>query len=143
MQSLKKYGLFILIAVFVASVAIVPAHAQSARIAADIPFDFAVGSAHLQAGSYKIVTQGTMGTFIGFTQADGKTRYTLLLRGGDSDTHDGQPYLVFHRCGAESFLKKIVFSNGSYVLPRSKRERHIQGRPSTVEQMEVSAGGSR
>ena len=143
MQNLKKYGLFVLMAVFVASVAIAPAHAQGARLAADVPFDFAVGSAHFQAGSYRIETQ-SQGTFVAFSQADGKTTYSLLCQTSSAGLHNGQPYLIFNRYGTESFLTKIGFSDDySYLLPRSRREKEILAGSRTVEQMEVPTGGSR
>jgi len=142
MQNLKKYGLLLLMAVFVGSVAIAPAHAQ-ARIAAEVPFDFAVGSHHFQAGSYRIETQ-SLGTFVSFSVAGGKTTYTLLYPSSKTALHNGQPYLVFKQYGTESFLAKIVFSDDrSYVVPRSSREKEILARPRTVEQMEVTTGGAR
>ena len=143
MQS-KKYGLFVLMAVFVVSIAMMPAYAQSDRITADVPFDFAVGSSHFQAGSYKIQTRGEIGTFVAFIQADGKTAYTLLNPGSDATDHKGQPYLVFNRYGSESFLTKIVFSSDrSYDLPPSSREKEILAHATPEPQVEVPLGGSR
>jgi hypothetical protein len=144
MQNLKKYGLFLLMAVFVAAVAIAPAQAQGARLAADVPFDFAVGSAHFQAGSYTIKTEGGIGTFVAFSKDGGQGIYSLLYQASKSALHNGQPYLVFNRYGTESFLTKIVFDEDhSYNLPRSSREKEILARRTSDEEMEVPAGGSR
>jgi hypothetical protein len=135
MQHLRKSVLFVLVGVFVASFAIAPAHAQSASVSASVPFDFAVGTASLKAGSYRIVTQGS---FAAFSLAGGNTTFTMLSQGGDASRRDGQPYLVFTRYGTESFLSKIVFSeNESYAVPRSGREKELSAHLSSGEQVAV------
>ena len=135
MQHLRKSLLFVLVGVFVASFAMAPAHAQSASISASVPFDFAVGATSLKAGSYRIATQGS---FLAFSLAGGNTTYTMLYQRGDASRRDGQPYLVFTRYGAESFLSKIVFSeNESYEVPRSGREKELAARLNSGEQVAV------
>jgi hypothetical protein len=135
MQNLRKYVLFVLVGVFVASFAMAPAHAQSASISASVPFDFAVGATSLKAGSYRIVTQGS---FVAFSLAGGNTTYTMLYQGVDATSRDGQPYLVFTRYGTESFLSKIVFSEDkSYAVPRSGREKELAARLNSGEQVAV------
>src|SRR3974377_1736047 len=109
MQSLKKYVMFVLMAVIVASLAVSPAHAQGAGAAVSIPFDFSVGRIHLKAGEYRIKPSGAVGTFLAFS-SDGNTKYTLLMPGDKAALHNGQPYLVFHRYGSEVFLRKLTLS---------------------------------
>jgi hypothetical protein len=141
MQNLRKYVLFVFMAVFVASLAIAPAHAQSASISANVPFDFAVGKTSLKAGSYRIATQGS---FVAFSLAGRNTTYTMLYPGGDASRRDGQPYLVFTRYGTESFLSKIVFSEDySYAVPRSGREKELATHLNSGEQVAVLIGAAR
>ena len=133
MQNFRKYVLFVLVGVFVASFAMVPAHAQSSSISASVPFDFAVGTSSLKAGSYRIVKQGS---FLAFSGAGKDTVYTMLHPGSDSGRRDGQPYLVFTRYGTESFLSKIVFSETqSFGVPRSGREKELAAHLSSGEQV--------
>lgn len=135
MQSLKQYVLFALMAVFVASFAIVPAHAQSARISANIPFDFSLGKSNLTAGTYSIETQGAL---VAFSMRGGDTKYALLRQPSDAVSHDGQPYLIFIRYGTESFLSKVVFSDDqAYDLPLSSREKELATHGMSGEQIAV------
>src|SRR4051812_44098262 len=114
MKNLKKYVLFVLMAVFVSSLAIAPANAQSGLVA-NIPFNFVVGKTAMKAGSYRVQSQGAFVAVSG----EGQTSYVLLLPGGDAADRNGQPYLVFTRYGSESFLNKVVFSaDSTYDLPQ-------------------------
>ncbi len=133
MRSLKKYVLFVLLAVFVASLTLTPARAQSG-LSANVPFDFVVGKTTMKAGSYRI---GTQGAFVSFTSIGGRTRFALLSP-GRSATGRSEPYLVFTRYGTESFLSKIVFSaRNTYDLPRSGRESELAARGASGEQVAV------
>jgi hypothetical protein len=135
MQSLKKYALFVLLAVFVASFGVASVHAQSAALTANVPFDFVAGKTNMTAGSYWVKTDGA---FVAFSKVGGTTTYALLSQAGDAAKRDGQPYLVFTRYGTESFLNKIVFSSDqSYDLPRSNREKEIMAHVPTGEQVAV------
>lgn len=142
MQSLRKYVLFVLMAVFVASVAITPAHAQENGLVADVPFDFTVGSQHLTAGNYRVTLDGERRSFIAISQLGGRTAYSIFNQGGTPADRNGKPYLVFVRNGKDAFLTKIVMSPAqSYELPLSSREREIIAQSSTVEMVDVSTGG--
>ncbi len=135
MQSLKKSVLFLLMAVVVASVAVAPAHAQSARVSANVPFDFVLGKTTMKAGSYRIEKQGS---FIALVSEERKTRYALLFPGGDEANHNNEPYLIFTRYGTESFLNKVVFSaTDTYDLPRSSREKEVMADLTHGEQVAV------
>ena len=134
MQNLKKTVLFVLMAVFVASLAIVPAHAQG--IAATVPFDFVVGKTTMKADSYRIETQGGFITLVDVQ--DGRASYALLSPGDDAANDNGQPYLVFTRYGTESFLSKVVFSaDKTYNLPRSNREKEMIAHATSGEEVAV------
>jgi len=134
MQILKKYVLFVLMGVFVASLG-ASAHAQSAGLTANVPFDFTVGKATLKAGTYRVKAQGA---FVAFSEVGGKTIYSLLLQGGKAAERDGLPYLVFTRYGKEAFLNKIVFSGDeSYNLLHSSREKEIMAHVTRGEEVAV------
>jgi hypothetical protein len=133
MQNLKKSMLLVLMAVFVASLTIVPAHAQG--IEATVPFDFVLGKTTLKADNYRIQMQGS---FVAIVGAQGRASYALLLPGSDAANRNGQPYLVFTRYGTESFLSKVVFSADSiYNLPRSAREKEMMAHVTSGEQVAV------
>ena len=141
MQKLKESVLFALIAVFVASFAVAPAHAQSNGVSADVPFDFSVGSQHFTAGNYHVDLAGSQHSFVAISQIGGKTAYSIYNSGGASADRNGQPYLVFVRYGTESFLTKVVYSsNESYALPLSSREREIVAQASSFDHVDVPAG---
>jgi len=133
MQNLKKSVLLVLMTVFVASLAIVPAHAQG--IEATVPFDFVLGKTTLKADNYRIQMQGS---FVALAGEQGGASYALLVPGTDAANHNGQPYLVFTRYGTESFLSRIVFSADSiYNLPRSVREKEMMAHLPAGEQVGV------
>jgi|SRR5579864_5002278 len=141
MQSRKKSVLFLLAAVVVSAVAIAPAHAQGSRASFNVPFDFVIGQTKMEAGTYRI---GTQGNFVAMVSGAGKTSYSVLMAAGSAATHEGQPYLRFTRYGRESFLNTIVFSEGSsFDLPRSSREKEIMARVTSGQQVDVLSEGTR
>ena len=141
MQNLRKYVLFAFMAVFVASLAVAPAHAQS-RLEANVPFDFVLGQTTMRADSYRIASDGS---FVTLVDADGRARYSMYVPGSDAaDSHNGAPYLVFTRYGTETFLSRIVFSTDrTFDLPRSSREKELAARLNSNERVAVSIGAAR
>ena len=134
MQSLKNLVLFLLLTVFVASLGIAPAHAQS-RLKADVPFDFEVGKTTLKAGTYGVAVDGQ---FVILQGPEGKTINALLLPGRADHHHKDEAYLVFTRYGKESFLNTVAFSvDKTYDLPRSNREREMMAHVQSGEQLAV------
>jgi len=142
MQSLKKNVFVMLMVALVVSSTAASMRAQSARLSVSVPFDFSVGKQHLNAGDYRIVTQGT---FVTFSKVGGTTTNSLLSPGGDAHSnHNGEPFLRFSQYGKEYFLKTIVLSErDTYSLPRSPREKEILSGPRPVEEMVISAGAAR
>jgi hypothetical protein len=133
MQNLKQYVLLVLMTVFVASLAIVPAHAQG--LSANVPFDFVLGKTTMKADTYRIQVEGG---FVAIVGVQGTTNYALLLPGGDAAIRDGKPYLIFTRYGTESFLSRIVFSADNICnLPRSVREKEMMAHLPAGEQVAV------
>jgi len=141
MQNLRKYVLFAFMAAFVASLAIVPAHAQS-RLETNVPFDFVLGQTTMKADTYRIASDGS---FVTLVDADGRARYSMYVPGSDAaDSHNGAPYLVFTRYGTETFLSRIVFSTDrTFDLPRSSREKELAARLNSNERVAVSIGAAR
>lgn len=142
MQSRRKKLFVVLMVAFVASSTAVSMHAQSARLAVNVPFDFSVGKQHLNAGDYRVITQGS---FVSFSRAGGTTTTEILFPGEDvHSNHNGQPFLRFTHYGTEYFLRMIVLSEqDNYSLPRSPREKEILSTPRAVEEVVVSAGAAR
>lgn len=142
MQSLKKNLFVVLMVAFVASSTVASMHAQSGHLAVSIAFDFSVGKQHLNAGDYRVVTQGS---FVSFSKIGGTTTAALLLPGGDvHSNHNGEPFLRFSQYGTEYFLKMIVFSErDSYSLPSSPREKEILASRRPVEEMVMLTGAVR
>ena len=141
MQNLRKYVLFAFMAVFVASIATAPAHAQS-RLEANVPFDFVLGKTTMKADTYRIERQGS---FVAVVDAEGRARYSMYISSSDAaDHYKGAPYLVFTRYGAETFLNKIVFSTDhAYDLPRSSKEKELAARFNSDQQIAVAIGAGR
>jgi hypothetical protein len=133
MKSQKKVGLFVLMAVLGAMIAIVPAHAQSdSRVSVNVPFDFVAGNSALKAGAYRIETMES-GVLI-LSSDGGRKRFALVVTDGNAASRNGEPYLVFARYGNEAFLDKVVFSTESrYDLLSGNRERELNANAGSGE----------
>ena len=115
--------------ILLVSVAMIPARAQaSARLRADIPFDFYVGGKLLPAGEYSVEREAAGRDTLRVQSADGSEgmfALTINVRGrrGQSDT----PRLVFHRYGDQYFLAQAWESpTAGHTLVESKRERNLR-----------------
>ncbi len=96
------------------------ASAQEAAVKVDVPFDFAVGSHVLPAGTYRIAAHGDS---LAFDNYDKKAFLYALARRGDMAT-DGQSKLKFDNVQGRYFLRTIVSTSAktSVVFPASKLE---------------------
>jgi len=111
---------------------------------ATIPFDFSAGGTQFQAGDYRVQIPGEVGSFLLIARNGGDAKYTMLLPAHKEPLRNGEPYLVFHRYGTESFLTRVVFSDGqTYDLPRTSREKEILAGATSDEQVDLSMGSSR
>jgi hypothetical protein len=123
MKNVKKFVLLALMAVMVAALGTIPAHAQSNSISVAVPFNFAVGTQTLSAGTYVVQRQGE---FLSLRGPDGQAVYVLPLTEGSFGTEANGAHLVFTRYGDETFLNEVVFSGGrNYDLPRSSKEQEL------------------
>ena len=101
------------------------AKAQNHSVKATVPFDFAVGNAHIPAGTYTVSSTGSSSivrlqndsakvNVFGIGFADGKQSQTSKL--------------VFDRYGDRYFLREILCARGdmNVQLPVSKSEKWAQ-----------------
>lgn len=101
---------------------------MGAKLAADIPFDFVVGTKTLPAGQY-VLGMGTGATphAIKITSLDGRTSALALT----TPVHLGNPanrgVLLFHQYGHNYILSQISSSYSSEAarLPQAKLEREL------------------
>jgi hypothetical protein len=124
MKHFMKPTLFVFIAVLGASLAILPAHAQSG-VRVNVPFDFSVGNNPLKAGNYT-VSQLEPGIIV-FSGNDGQQGQLATTVGSDSTKRNQKARLVFTRYGSEVFLNSIFLSDyeDGHELQRSKREKQL------------------
>jgi len=121
-----KFGSLVLLTVFGAALAIVPAQAQSgSRVKVNIPFNFSVGNTTLKAGDYRV--QELRVGVLTLSGDNGQGSQFLLTVPGTSANRSQQPKLVFTRYGDESFLNKIFLSgnNDCRELSTSSREKEL------------------
>jgi hypothetical protein len=139
MQRLMKSMLFFMVmTVFGAALAVVPAHAQSSsRVLVNIPFDFSVGNTPLKAGSYTI--KELKSGVLALSSNDGQEQQFVLTVRGDSPNPIQQPHLVFKRYGTEAFLNKAFLSadDDCNQLPKSSRERNLIRRQASGEELSL------
>jgi hypothetical protein len=128
MQSLMKFVLFGLLAVFGTTLAIVPGQAESdSRVLVDIPFDFSVGITTLKAGSYLV--QDVQSRILALSSNDGQVHQFVLTVPEESANRNHQPKLVFTRYGDEVFLNTVFLSgndDGRQLLQSSREKQLIQ-----------------
>ena len=126
MKHFMKLTLFGLITVLGASLAILPAHAQSGgRVRVNVAFDFSLGNAPLKAGNYT-VSQLEPGIIV-FSGNDGQQGQLATTVDSDSTKRNQKARLVFTRYGSEVFLNSIFLSDyeDGHELQRSKREKQL------------------
>jgi len=125
MQSVKKLGFVLGMAVLGAVVASLPARAEGdRRISVNIPFDFVVGNSTLKAGDYRV--QELEKGVLDFGSADGQKHHFAIAESAPGNGRRSDPYLVFTRYGSEVFLSKIALSvDDSYEVQRSAREKQL------------------
>ena len=126
MNNLIKPAFFVLMTVLVASLAIVPAHAQTgSRVRVNVPFDFSVGNTPLKAGNYTVsqLEPGII-VFSGNDEQQSQIASTVDIDSGDRNQ---KLQLVFTRYGNEAFLNRIFLDayGDGHELRRSKKEKQL------------------
>jgi hypothetical protein len=107
------------------------AQGQTPKGVANIPFDFQVGSEHLQAGRYTIGMESAhLLSVRGTTSTD-----MALSRAEMNTTPSARGKLVFDRYGSRYFLREVWQANSTehQVLPKSKAEKRQQNALNATE----------
>ena len=102
------------------------ANAQSARVKANIPFDFVVGNQLMSAGSY-LVTPLANCTGITVRNTDAPEAAMVLTHSAQKLDASDKTVLIFHRMGDEYFLSEIWTEGETrgVQLPQSKLETQL------------------
>jgi hypothetical protein len=99
----------------------------SARITAQVPFDFVAYGKAMPAGQCKIAVEVNGRTLLSIMS--GKQHTFAFSVGDESPSARKKTALVFHQYGDRYFLTGIKREGGSgYQLPASKLERELQAR---------------
>jgi len=99
--------------------------AQSHEVRANVPFDFIVGSKHLPAGNYTLVSQSN--NLILIRNSDGQLSI-LTMAYDDDRTAVNASRLIFNKYGDQYFLHEIQCPSIALnvEIPRSKQERQVR-----------------
>jgi hypothetical protein len=100
------------------------ANAQ-ARLSANVPFGFTVGTAQLPAGCYQIITLQTDSSIM---LRNCKTGNAVVSQVRPEYPRDTKSQMVFHRLGNQYFLSEIwgAAGNAEVTLQASKEEQELQ-----------------
>jgi hypothetical protein len=100
------------------------ANAQ-ARLSANVPFAFTVGTAQLPAGCYQIIALQTDSSIM---LRNCKTGTAVVSQVRPEYPRDTKSQMVFHRLGNQYFLSEIwgAAGNAEVTLPASKQEQELQ-----------------
>ena len=110
------------------------------QLAADIPFNFHVGAANLDAGTYLVRPVPLPGGALQIlNKKNGGGAMVMTHPGPDAKPTD-QSKLVFNRYGAEYFLSVVRSADGSLnqQLPMTKVEKEYARSAGTVQTEEVA-----
>jgi hypothetical protein len=133
-QILKGFTMLVLIAAVVLMAALVSAHAQTAVVVADIPFEFAVGGKSLTAGEYSVRALTANGDALMISSQNSNDRIIRLAHSIQTGKVPQQTKLVFHRYGQRYFLSE-VWTAGQQTgrqLVKSDEERAIEGQLAAI-----------
>jgi hypothetical protein len=135
-----KKQLFALIGLGVL-LATVSAYAQSAKLKADVPFEFVVAGRTMPKGEYTIRALDAIDHALSIS---GKGQNaSIFLANSCISLKPVQTELVFHRYGDQYFLSEIwtAGNEAGYQLPKSRREAEVEmARKDTAEKVMVLAG---
>jgi hypothetical protein len=141
-QILKGVTMLMIIAAVALMAALVSAHAQtSGSVAADIPFDFAVGSKSLKAGEYYVRAFTASGDTLLVSSKDRNDAAVRLSNSIRASTPQ-KGKLVFHRYGQRYFLSE-VWAPGQQTgrqLLKSSAERELEKQLAAISSKSELAG---
>jgi hypothetical protein len=102
--------------------------AQTVRVRADIPFNFAVGSKTYPAGTYSIGTIGDRDDKVLLMKAaDGSASMAIISNAAENLTAADKTKLVFSRYGNQYFLSQVWLYGATrgHQIPKSDREKEV------------------
>ena len=136
-QILKSLSMsaVMLFAVFAASVVVANGQ-SSARVYAQIPFDFVVGEKTLSAGRYSVSTDTQDHSVLSIRNMKLNSAAVRLSSPVQSQRSKKDARLVFHRYGQTYFLAEVWQGgeNSGWALHSSKAERKLQQEQPTIAQ---------
>ena len=129
-ETLKGITMAVLTITLALASAVVSANAQSSnRLAAEIPFDFAVGGQTMAAGDYILgpATSDGSGLIVRSKDVNGKS-VVRLTNSIEPNARKKHARLVFHRYGQRYFLAEVWGAGNSAgrKLTESSEERAIR-----------------
>lgn len=108
--------------------AIAGTHGLNPLIRADIGFEFQVKECRFPAGRYTIarINQG----MLSIRGVENKKAEFFVVHGGQRETNESKPHLVFHRFGNQHFLAQVWngFGDASQDVFKSTAERKAQAK---------------
>ena len=124
-------------AITITTVLATTSFAQSARLSAEIPFDFNVGDVAMSSGNYtvKALSQTTL-----LVKSNDSGRSVVSISDAATTPQDlKKAQLVFNRYGDRYFLSAVDWSRGmSRELPLTKLERQAARKTGSRQRIEVS-----
>lgn len=127
-EILKGFTMVVLTVALAFAAAVISANAQSKKLAADIPFDFTVGSRTMTSGEYSVSSITNDGAGLAIRSDDTGQSVMRLSIPIESQRNNAQARLVFHRYGQRYFLAEVWAGAGSKgrQLLQSREERAIR-----------------
>ena len=103
------------------------AHAQSATVSANIPFDFIVGKQVYPAGNYLLSPGWTVHGSILIQNRDESREGTVLIEPCEKFEAAEKTVLIFHRYDDQYFLEQVWIEGHTIgrQFPKSKIETHL------------------
>ena len=123
----QAYTLFAT-ASLVLALAAISVHAQSARLMANIPFNFTVKNKTLPAGEYTVEPIQIGGSQVLRIQSrDGRITALVPARFNRAWESQLEPKLIFNRFGEQYFMAQALGFDGNaiYTLPKSRMEEAL------------------
>jgi len=118
-------------------IAMMTGFAQSARLSADIPFDFNVGEVKLSSGKYTV--KALSPTMVVVKSADSDKSAVSLYNAATTPQDLKGSQLVFTQYGNQYFLSGVDWATGlSLELPRTKLEIQAARNTGTRQRVQVS-----
>ena len=110
------------------------------NLAADIPFEFTVGSTTLPAGTYAVEDRTVLGMIV-VRSTDGSRTGLAVGIPAQAKATAGQAKLVFNRYGDRHFLAQVWTSSGNWgcEIRKDRSQRELAHRAANHERVMILA----